>query len=203
MKIIGICTKSIEELKLIAPNLNYKTFLEFYEQDCVESVILVDNPAKLLLVEGLNIIDMEYYNQCWRRKNIPFSEKYILRELENSTLEVIKYQHKWKPDYNLGNFSFIQHLKEYNLSPKNLLLKIHNLLSKTKKESIQCSEEYMNLLRIKLINSEMSKLYCDFLGKKKQEYPVLFKYMKYTIDSCYAEKDKKELEKMEKELGAK
>lgn len=203
MKIIGICSKSIEQLKPLIyeesnnTDIQLYTVYEFLNLDYDKNkfkdsrIILVDSIAKLLTVNDLVILDAEYFNQCWRIHRDIISRINILEALNKTNMEDISFQYEIRQDYNLEDYTFITHMTEFNKSPYIFCKKIHNLLTKTSKEFIDCSDEYKNLLKEKLINKDMAILYSEFLEKKKRDYPTLFKYMKFTIESNYAEKDAK------------
>ena len=213
--IVGLCTYSIEDFRKIIDAEKEKkvytkdfdefmTVAEFQASDFSKNtrIILVDNIAKLLSIQDLPILDAEYYNGSWRMKRDYIKQNlwYLLSLPETWYKGPINYQFQIVWDFNLGEYSFITHLNEYNKSQYQLVKKIHNILSKTKKEQIDCSEYYKNILKEKLINKKMSDLYLEFLDKKKQEYPEIFKYIKFTIESDYGEKDRKEAEKAQKKL---
>jgi len=194
MKIIGICGKSIEDLReLVDTNsINLSTVAEYMDSDFSKDsrIILVDNIAKLTAIWDLDIVDADYHDSCWSRRHINYNilDKYLEKSKEMN--EVI-WQFKIVKDFNLGEFSFITHMNEFNAGAIEFCKKIHNLLTRTKQESIICSDFYKEKLRT-LINKEMSELYIDYRNKKTKEVPEIFKYIKYMIETDYLEKDKKE-----------
>ena len=205
----GICTYSIEDLrnlfdeeknKKVPSETDYElmTVAEYNSKEFSKNtkIILVDNIAKLLSIRDLPILDIKYFNGSWRRDEDFSREIWWKLSLDESWLkEIPEKQFNIIPDFNLGEYSFITHLNEFHKSPFLFLKRIHNILGKIQKESIVCSNYYKQLLKEKLINKRMSDLYLDFLDKKKQEYPEIFKYMKFMMESDYGEKDRREAEK--------
>lgn len=196
MILCGICSKAIEDIEdeilNIRNDVEILTVFEYLKQKenfKDKKVILVDNIAKLLAFQDINIIDTLYYNQCWIKQSLDLNK---IKDLEARDL---KLQFKYTLDYDLADYSFITHMKEFNSNPYSFCKKLHNILTKTNKESIHCADRYKILMKEKILNKEMSILYDEFLNKKRQEYPILFKYMKYMIESNYGEKDKKLAEK--------
>lgn len=213
--IVGLCTYSIEDFRKIIDeekkkesahlmnfDFEFMTVAEFQASEFSKDtkIILIDNIAKLLSIQDLPILDAEYYNGSWRMKRDYIKQNlwYLLSNTETWYKGPINYQFEIVWDFNLGEYSFITHLNEFHKSHINFIKKIHNLLTRTAKEQINCSEYYKQLLKEKVINRNMSELYLEFLAKKKQDYPILFKYMKFILESDYAEKDRKEAEKKEK-----
>ena len=193
MYVCGICSKSIEELEEHFSSNDYKfmTAFEFYSnleslKNCEQLIVIVDSIAKLLSIQNLKILDIEYYNITYRVRPLDLNKLFNKQEFY---IEKLDFQYKLTQDYNLGDFSFITHITEFAKDPYLFCKKIHNLLTKTSKEVINCSNKYKDLLKEKLINKEMSNLYLEFLDKKKQDYPELFKYMKMIIASYYIEKE--------------
>ena len=213
--IVGLATYSIEDFrnkieeekqKTVSSNTDFEfmTVAEFQASDFSKDtkIILVDNIAKLLSIRDLPILDMEYFNGSWRQRRPYFEQNiWFLLSKPETWLDKIEYQFTIVPDFQLKDYSFITHLNEFHKSPFQLIKKIHNLLTKTQKESIHCSDYYKQLLKEKLINKQMSDLYLDFLDKKKKDYPEIFKYMKFTMESDYGEKDRREAEKKKEKEG--
>lgn len=210
--IVGLATYSVEDFRNLIEeerkkerpsqtDFEFMTVAEFQASDFSKDtkIILVDNIAKLLSIRDLKILDMEYFQGVWKNRKSEFKSKiWYLLSLEETWLKKVEYQFNIVPDFELGEYSFITHLNEFNKSHTGFIKKVHNILSKTQKETIDCSAYYKQLLKEKVINRNMSDLYLEFLNKKKQDYPILFKYMKFILESDYAEKDRKEAEKKEK-----
>lgn len=187
--VIGICTTTIEQLRIDFENLfneiKFVTYIEFLKLDLTkeDKVVIVDSPSKLLLIIDLPIIDLVYKNHCYERLEI--TEKAIMEGFEKTKEGPFELQHKIVLDFNLGEHSYLAHLNEYHKSFKPFLEKIHNMLSKTKKESFECLPIYKEMMKKNLFNSSVSALYQDFLDKKKGDYPDLFKLMRLQNNLSY------------------
>lgn len=192
---IGITTRTIEQLKIDWEDLfekyNFVTYVEYISKkfDPSKETAIVDSPAKLLLVNGLKIIDLKYKNRCYEM--VPISKELIISELENNkgNVEALDLQHKIVLDFDLGEHSYLAHLNEYHQSFKPFLQKIHNILTKSQKEVINCLPCYKEKMKENLFNSSMAGLYKDFLDKKKGDYPALFKFMRLQTSMSYDEEE--------------
>lgn len=182
MKILGISTYSVEQLEDICGSENSSqimTFLEFYNRkEDLDQVIIVDQISKLNLILGINILDMKLYQDKWIRKDVNITKDYIMSCFKDTKdIQDVEFQHKYIPDFNLKDFSFLAHITEYQINQYEFFEKVHNILTKTKKESFNCSDKYKSLLKEKLLNKEISDLYQDFLNKEKKDYPELFRFI--------------------------
>lgn len=196
MKILGICTKTIEEVKEILgdyqKDIKIVSYFEFLKLNLSNdsNILLIDNISKLISLLNVPILDMKYYHSKWIKMDRELIKDFILNSLnEIESIDSIDYQHKIFDVNNLNEFSFITHLKEYHKDPYKFFKKVHNILTRTKKETIECSQEYKDLLKERLINPQISSLYIDFLEKKKQDYPQIFKFMKTILNRNYERKE--------------
>lgn len=191
---IGITTRTIEQLRIDWEDLfqkyNFVTYAEYIsgKYDANKETAIVDCPAKLLLINGLKIVDLQYKNHCYER--ISLNKDILIAEMEshkgNGELDL---QHKIVLDFDLGEHSYLAHLNEYHKSFKPFLQKIHNILTKSNKEVIDCLPLYKEKMRENLFNSTMAGLYKDFLDKKKGNYPAIFKLMKLQTSMSYEDEE--------------
>ena len=142
MYILGICTRSIEELEgLIDEKQDIKlvTFFEFYKQykslmDFNGLVIVVDSLAKLLLINDIKILETEYFNKCWRiRKlsNTDLSNNLKNLDFKDYILESVTFQCNPDINYDLNEFNFITYLTDYNKNSLEFCIKLENIYLKS------------------------------------------------------------------------
>lgn len=193
MKILGICRKSIEDMEQMFPNpkapvifLTFPEVVNYKSQNPEEIIVVCDCLAKLLTIHQLKIVDAFYYNQTWIMKK-DYNYNNIFNDYQEMDSLYLLYEHPI--DYDLEEFSFVTHMTEFNkYGPFPFVKKIHNMLSRTKQETINCTDKYKELLKT-LINKQMSDLYIQFINKEKgPKYPTIFKFIKFTLESDYQEK---------------
>ena len=127
---------------------------------------------------------MKYYNNCWMKSGIEITKENIVSNMQD--VEKYDFQHVLMMDYNLGNYRFITHLTEYQTNQALFCEKVHNILTRTKKETIDCSNKYRQMLKDELFNAEVASLYQKFLNKDKDvKYPEFFKFLKITRERQY------------------
>lgn len=180
MKVAGICTYSIEQLeeRTNIPLFTYWEFMEAYnKQELPEEFIICDTLPKLLTINDLEILDVEYYNYAWKKKPI---RKLALKEMDK-----ISFQQRILRDCDLGDCNFLFHMTEFNKDIIGFSKKIANHLLRKEKAVISCSDKYRELLKKHLLNPEVSKLYQDYVDKKKADYPPVFKFLYYIILGSY------------------
>lgn len=186
MKLLGICTKSIEQLeKDLEDNevaLTYWEFMDLYEKKQLpnKNIIICDCLSKLLLINDLKMADVFYSNYSWKKLQVLDKE---YKEMG----EELSFQQRVFKDFDLGEHSYITHLTEYQKDVYGFCLKIHNILSQTAKEKIECADEYKEKMKENLINAETSRKYKEFLEKKAGNYPEIFKFMRTILNSVYKE----------------
>lgn len=191
--VIGICTSTIEQLRIdfeeLFEEIQFVTYIEFLKMDLSKSgkVAIVDSPSKLLLILDLPIVDLLYKNHSYER--LPLTKESILKGFDLTKDGDFQLQHKIVMDFDLREHSYIAHLNEYHKSMKPFLEKIHNMLTKTKKESFDCLPIYKEKMKKNLFNPEMAALYNDFLAKKKGDYPDLFKLMRLQTTMSYDDEE--------------
>lgn len=182
MKILGVCSETIENLENLLPDSNIK-FLTLSEvldlqekQKLPDCNICVVDAINLLALSDIKIVDVFVTEPLfYKRKKVNYS---LLPKLFEKTKEKegksVSMQHKIIP-FLLDDYTFLTHLNEYCYNFRNFIIKLDSKL-KGEKVKFSISERYRN--QMKEVFS-LSSLYLDFLqNTKDKKYPKLFTFLK-------------------------
>lgn len=181
MKILGVCSETIENLENLLPDSNIKfltlsEFLDLQEkQQIPDSNICVVDAINLLVLSDIKIVDVFTSEPLfYKRKKVNYTILPKLFEKLPEKSGIVTLQHKIIPTL-LDDYSFITHLNEYCHNFRDFIFKLDSRL-KGEKVKFSVSERYKNQMR-ELFS--LSPLYLDFLQKiKGKEYPKLFMFLK-------------------------
>lgn len=181
MKILGVCSETIENLENLLPDSNIK-FLTLSEvldlqekQKLPDCNICVVDAINLLALSDIKIVDVFVTEPLfYKRKKVNYS---LLPKLFEKTKEKegksVSMHHKIIP-FLLDDYTFLTHLNEYCYNFRDFIFKLDSRL-KGEKVKFSVSERYRN--QMKEVFS-LSPLYLDFLQNTKKKYPKLFTFLK-------------------------
>ena len=188
MKLYGICNKSLEEVEKGLTEdtvaFTYWEFIDLYKAKKLpkdKNILIVDVISKLLTINDLPF-NADYYNYAWKPNN---TLDYTIIEFADLP-EELSFQQRIFKDWDLKQHNYLTHLTEFQADVIGFCNKIHNLLTKTSKEKIECSEVYKQKMKENLINEEMSGKYQQYIDKKLSNPPEIFKFIKFNRDSVYS-----------------